>query len=708
MIKEDMKRPLVIKKRQWIFITLLALITLLSGRVNTVQAANDLRLTPSESKWISEHPEVTFTGDPNWLPYEAFKEDGSYIGIVADHLKLIEKLTSLKFKPVPVSSWTESLKIATEGKVSVISGDAADAILNKRFMPVDQYSRNPIVIIMSSQQNFVEKLDEIKDRKIAIIKDYGYTADIFKTYPDYSFIEVENIQEGLSAVAEGRFDAMLATMALASYTITEMGINNIKVVGKTPIVMDLTLFIDKEKPLLHSIINKALRSISKTDSHLILQSWIKNKYIEKPDYTLAYAVLCIALIIISIIFLWNRKLSGEIELRLQTEAELRKFKYILDQTLDCVFMFDAVTLKYNYINSGALAQVGYDKAEMLKMHAYDIKPEISKEKFKELIAPMLTGKQDSINFETIHRSKYGNDIPVEIFLQYIKPKDKKAIFISIVRDVSERKRVDAELQKHRKHLEELVQKRTADIVIARDEAERANAAKSEFLSRMSHELRTPMNAILGFGQLLEMGGDSLGESQAANVKEIMNAGYHLLELIDEVLDLSIIESGNLSIKFEQVNIEDLIQQCIKYIRRDADNRQLRIVNSVTNKECFVKADKSRLRQVFINLLSNAVKYNSVNGEIKIDCESVSDSMLRISVADSGEGLTEEEVNLLFTPFERLNTKNNVDGTGIGLVITRHLVELMGGSVEASSKPGVGSVFWVDIQLAENAEKIFIQ
>ena len=146
---------------------------------NIPSSSPPLQLTHTEKLWIENNPEVFFTGDPNWLPYEAFTENGTYIGLVADHLQIIEKMTGLRFKPIPVDSWSESLQIAIDGKVNVISGDAADAILNKRFNPVDAYSRNPIVIIMDHQQNYVEHLNEIKDRKIALIKDYGYTADIF-------------------------------------------------------------------------------------------------------------------------------------------------------------------------------------------------------------------------------------------------------------------------------------------------------------------------------------------------------------------------------------------------------------------------------------------------------------------------------------------------------------------------------------------------
>ncbi|NOR68455.1 MAG: transporter substrate-binding domain-containing protein [Methylomarinum sp.] len=282
-----------------------------------------ISLTPDEQDWINKNPVVTFTGDPNWLPYEAFTVDGSYIGIVAEHLKLIEKTTGIHFKTIPVSSWTESLEKAMRGDVKVISGDAADDILNRNFLPVEQYNKNPIVIVMSHRHHYVEHLDEIKDKKIAIIKDYGYTADILKQYPDIPFIMVENIQQGLNGIAEGKYDAMLATMALASYHMAEMGLHNIRVVGKTPIIMKLTLFIDKNQPLLHSIINKALKSISRDESQDILQSWIKRKYVEKTNYGLVVIIGFGLLLIVVIILLWNRRLQQEIRLRLQSERELR-------------------------------------------------------------------------------------------------------------------------------------------------------------------------------------------------------------------------------------------------------------------------------------------------------------------------------------------------------------------------------------------------
>jgi len=238
------------------------------------------------------------------------------------------------------------------------------------------------------------------------------------------------------------------------------------------------------------------------------------------------------------------------------------------------------------------------------------------------------------------------------------------------------------------------------LIDARNRAEEASQAKSEFLSRMSHELRTPMNAILGFGQILEMDVDGLSEIQRENVKEILIAGRHLLELINDMLDMSRIESGKMEISMEEVKLDDLLQQCLVLIGPAAKERRLEIVDHISGKGHTVRADYTRLKQALLNLLSNAVKYNREQGRIILDSETMDNQRLRIRVTDTGRGLTEEERDRLFIPFERLNISSNVEGVGIGLVISRRLVELMGGTVGVeSSALGEGSTFWVELALS---------
>jgi len=269
--------------------------------------------------------------------------------------------------------------------------------------------------------------------------------------------------------------------------------------------------------------------------------------------------------------------------------------------------------------------------------------------------------------------------------------------IGTIQDITELQNAEDELDQYRHHLEEIVLERTAEMEKARDEAERANEAKSEFLSRMSHELRTPLNAILGFGQLLDMHPDKLSPNQRDNIKEIMNAGTLLLDLVNEVLDLTQVESGELEVIMEKIAVDEVIKQSVNLIAPQIKERQLKLIDQVSKMDYVVYADFTRLKQVLLNLLSNAVKYNSDHGCITLTSEIINENRLRICIADTGKGLSMDSVPKLFTPFERLGRKN-IEGVGIGLVICKHMTELMGGSIGVESEQGKGSVFWLEFAL----------
>ncbi|MCW9032571.1 MAG: ATP-binding protein, partial [Rhodospirillales bacterium] len=274
---------------------------------------------------------------------------------------------------------------------------------------------------------------------------------------------------------------------------------------------------------------------------------------------------------------------------------------------------------------------------------------------------------------------------------------------SISTDITERKKVEDELEQHRDHLQELVEERTAELTQATNEAEKANLAKSEFLSRMSHELRTPMNSILGFGQLLEKNTrEPLGETQQRFVHHILKAGDHLLELINEVLDLAKIEAGRMTISLEDVNSNALVAQSIEMVRPLADNLEIQLFHDATADAGLpdVRADYTRLKQVLVNLMTNAIKYNNSGGKVMLDCISLKTDYLRFSVSDTGKGIPESGLTDIFRPFDRLDAENSgIEGTGIGLTITKKLVELMDGEIGVESVVGQGSTFWVDIPKA---------
>ena len=231
-------------------------------------------------------------------------------------------------------------------------------------------------------------------------------------------------------------------------------------------------------------------------------------------------------------------------------------------------------------------------------------------------------------------------------------------------------------------------------------AEKANLAKSEFLSRMSHELRTPLGAILGFAQLVESGTPAPTPSQKRSIDQILRAGWYLLELINEILDLALIESGRLSLSLEPTSLAEVMRECAAMIEPQAQKRAVTVAFPPTGLPYVVRADRTRLKQVLINLLSNAIKYNRPGGSVVVDCVATSPDRLRLSVRDDGEGLAPEMLAQLFEPFNRLGQEANAEeGTGIGLVVSKRLVELMGGRIGAESTVGKGSVFWFELDQA---------
>ncbi len=234
---------------------------------------------------------------------------------------------------------------------------------------------------------------------------------------------------------------------------------------------------------------------------------------------------------------------------------------------------------------------------------------------------------------------------------------------------------------------------------AKEEAERANYAKSEFLSRMSHELRTPLNSILGFAQILEM--TSLETDQQDCVEHVMKGGQHLLGLINEVLDLARIEAGRLSLSPEPVDVREVIQEALSMVRILAQDQNITLkLDATADCERYIRADQQRLKQVMVNLLSNAVKYNLPNGEVVVACQEREGGLLRITVTDTGVGIAEEERSRLFRPFERVGDPSlGIEGTGLGLAICKKLMDAMEGRIGVQSSVGRGSTFWIELNSA---------
>ena len=302
------------------------------------------------------------------------------------------------------------------------------------------------------------------------------------------------------------------------------------------------------------------------------------------------------------------------------------------------------------------------------------------------IKQVLSEKKVS-NYELTARARDGKETVVSYNATTFYDRDRKlqGVFAA-ARDVTERNRLD-----------QVLQDKNVELQNAKYVAEKANLAKSEFLSSMSHELRSPLNAILGFGQLLESDSPPPTFIQKQSITQILQAGWHLLKLIDEILDLAKVESGQVPLSPEPVSLAEVIQECKDMIETQANQAGIQLIFPHFFSPFFVRADRTRVKQVLLNLLSNAIKYNSKLGTVRLECQETAQKHIRVSIQDNGAGLSPEHQQQLFQAFNRLGQDSSgVEGTGIGLVVAKRLIELMGGTIGADSTLGVGSVFWFEL------------
>jgi PAS domain S-box-containing protein len=377
--------------------------------------------------------------------------------------------------------------------------------------------------------------------------------------------------------------------------------------------------------------------------------------------------------------------------RKQVEEKLRwteeGFRLMVESVTDCaIVMLDSEGRVASW-NTGAQRIKGYAADEIVGQHFSRFYPAADIARGapqRDLDAAAAEGRHEVEGWRV---RKDGSVFWANVVFTAIRDAAGNARgFAKLTRDLTERRLVEQTL------------------TLAKGAAEKANLAKSEFLSSMSHELRSPLNAILGFAQLMDSDAKPATPSQKSSIDQILRAGWYLLELINEILDLAQIESGKLSLSLEPMSLAEVILECQAMIEPQAEGRGIRMTFPQFDLPWFVAADRTRLKQVLINLLSNAVKYNHAGGTVVVDCVGSTADRTRINVRDTGPGLPPEKLAQLFQPFNRLGQEHGAEqGTGIGLVMSKRLVELMGGVLGVESNVGVGSVFWCELGAAAAPE-----
>ena len=408
------------------------------GNISEVKKQT-LKLTAKEQHWLNEHKVIRFTGNPNWLPYEAFDKQGEYIGIVADHLKLIEQKLGIKIEIIPTQSWSDSIEKVKQGEIDVLS-ETSDSNLNSHLTFTQDYISSPVVIVMRNNADYVDGINQIKQKKIAVIKDHGNVSKIIKKHPDLVFHHISTIQEGLTDVSTGKVDALLATLAQASYHISELGINNIRIVGKTEFNTRLAFGMRQEFTPLVPLFNRAINSISQIKKQRIFRAWGKHNFADKVDYALLSIIAGIFLSIIAFFFYWNRKLAKEITRRKEAENQTQTL-------IDNIPLQIAVTsLNGQFITANPkLANdnnIGMDELLQLNMQDYYVRESDREEIIKEITT---NGKveQKIIPFKRVDGTVHSMMISI-IPIDY---KNQSAL-LTIAVDMTERLEIEKEIKRN--------------------------------------------------------------------------------------------------------------------------------------------------------------------------------------------------------------------------------------------------------------------
>lgn len=647
-----------------------------------------LELTAAERLWLAKHPMVSLSGDPNWLPYEAFDKNGRYIGIVSEYLQLIEQKLGIRFDVVPVRSWAEAIGKAKRGEIDVIS-ETVDSDLTSQLLFTQAYLTSPVVIVMRDDEDYVDGIDQIRQRRLAVIKDYGYNPAIFKAYPNIAFERVDGIQAGLTAVSTGQVDALLCTLAQASYHIGDQGINNVRIVGKTEFTTQLGFGIRADYAPLVALFNRALASISQSERQEISNHWGRERFAARTDYLLLAKTVGVFLIVLLLIFLWNRKLISEITRRKRSEQQVRllnqRFALATGVASLGVWELDLANARRVIFDSKMFELYGMEANRALDFETWlTYLHRDDRLLLRRSMAKLQAQRgEEHIEFRIVRpdgeiRTIYSGACSVET--------DDRLLKITGVNwDITPFKNTEEALQK------------------AKLQAENANRAKSQFLANMSHEIRTPLNAIIGFTELLN---EQVTDKRLKSfVKTIQSAGHNLLALINDILDLSKIEAGKLRIEKSVCNPHNLFSELGQIFLMKMRERNLDFILDIDPRiPGNLLLDATRLRQILLNLIGNAVKFTE-QGHICLRARMANEDAvlskldLDIDVEDTGIGISPEQQQIIFDEFEQLEGQDvrKYGGTGLGLAISKRLTEMMGGEISLVSKPGTGSTFTLHLK-----------
>lgn len=664
----------------------------------------EIKLTDQEKAWLKRHNTINVAGPRAFPPFHYVGEDNTIKGMASDYAGIISQRLGIKMIPETKALWPEILEKTKNREIDVLTCAAKSPERETYLSFTNPYLSFPMVIISKKQAPFISGIKDLHGKKIACIK--KNTSNDWLKQDKIEFIpyNVNSPLEALEAVSVGLADVYLGNLAASSYLIEKKGLLNLKIAAPTSYGnYELYFAVRNDWPEMLSILNKALASIKPEEHSQIRQKWIAVRYEHGIDPAKVWKIVLYSFaafaFILYIVYLWNRQIWRREE----------RFRCLTEHGTDIIQAFkkDGTII---YQSPSHTAVLGYKADELKGTCVFDLFHKHEKDQWQKTYKLLLEGRDPhSIEHRICH--KQGHYLYFESnFVNLLENKALKAIVMN-ARDITRR------LQNQN------------EIKLAKEAAESANKAKSTFLANMSHELRTPLNAILGFARLIRKG-KGLSENQVENTNIIIKSGNHLLNLINDVLDMSKIEAGRISLREDYFDLWLMLDDLEDMLRLRALEKGLQLIFD-RSPDCpqYICTDEAKLRQILINLLNNALKFTKEGGValrvgvLKENIESEykytgTDNLepnniepgnleLGFEIEDTGIGVSEDKIGNIFEPFFQTRSGEHVEeGTGLGLPISRKFVQLMGGDIEIITKINQGSVFKFNIKISlSGAEKV---
>jgi two-component system sensor histidine kinase/response regulator len=636
-----------------------------------------IRLTDEERQWLAEHPVILAAADPAWPPMEYLDHNGEFTGMVADYMALVEQRLGISIEMVHQQSWSQALESIRERNTSLLTAVASTPDRDRYLLYTEPYLELPAVIIVNTDTSGIVTMDDLADKRVAVVKDYATHDYLERGYANLELVPVADVRNGLYAVSYGKVDAFIANIASASYFIEKYAIQNLKVAGESGYRYELGIASRSDWPILNQLLQKGVASISEDERHTIYRKWIGLKpEVWKPtrEELITFAVGLIVMGFGATLF-WNRQLRRKVEVRTrELQASERMFKNLYATALVGLYRTTIDGTKVLAANPALYEQFGYDSLDefMEGFSVWDVYVEPGR---RETLIQMIHDQGKVDNFEFLGRRRDGT---VRSFLLSGTLYEEQGYLEGAILDITDRKKAEEEAK------------------TAREAAEQASHAKSDFLATMSHEMRTPMNAVLGLSHLALQ--QEVSAQQRNYLNSIQMAARSLLGVINDVLDLSKVEAGRLELEQIEFDLDQVLESMAVVAGHQAISKGLDFAIHVRREvPHFFVGDPQRLGQILLNLAGNAVKFTE-NGcvEIAVSIEARQETRicLGFEVHDTGIGMSEEQTRTIFDAFTQgdSSTTRRYGGTGLGLNIASLLTKMMEGELKVRSVMGQGSTF----------------